>query len=440
MPRKQGRERLDDAAKRARNIDPEDYARRLEYAFFNALGIIAFIVVALILAGAAATGRPAIAAVAGIILFIWVAATLRPRLEIIENAAEWLWSDDSADRLHNLWCRIIPWRDKRGTTTPTGVAAVALAVLVTASLFAFAIPATATTPAPENTQAAAEECSTTVEHDWPLRNATAEEYNNSSKVSDVVQNTKVTIEHTDGFYRVDAENPNGYCVNFIVRIHRDIIPPTELGTVSSVNDTTTAEWHDITDFESQDAYTEIEFSLGGGEQAMFAPSAPAVVVPAWRDERKREAKGVLAEIASLIDIESPFDDDTENLKTKEYTFSKPNDTDYVTVRLENESTGQSIDDWYAVEREEDSSEPWNPVTQDSSSAVFYRIVDDGTKLQFTFNDPNTTVRFTANPEATDTFSYELESLQRSFYELRESFSLPFTIGFAIPALTWRPQP
>jgi len=426
-----GRERVDDAIDTVRDVNPRGLAAKLEYLALYILGTAVFFAIALVLAYTATTGAPLIAAIAGIILFVWAAATIRPHLNSVENFAAWLWSADSAEWLHNTWCRLVPWRDDRGRTTVQRALALAMVVIVLGSAVGAVAPAGATTSSQSSSTAA---CSETVVHDWPLQNATAETFNNSSSVSQVTANTKVSIEHTDSFYRVRAENPNSYCVAFTVRVHEDIIPPTELGSISSVNGTTTGEWHDITEFESQRTYTEIEFTLRGGESAMFAPPEPAVLIPAWRDQQKREAEGILARVTSTLDFESPFDDDTENLKAKTYRFSKPNGSDYLTVRLDNRTTNQSIDDWYALTRGAGSDVPWDPITQESTAPVFYRTVDGGSKLQFVFNNPNATVKFVANPEAGDKLDYDVESLQRSLYELKESLSLPFTIGLSPTAL------
>ncbi|WP_323677614.1 hypothetical protein [Halorubellus sp. PRR65] len=423
---KHGRKRVDNAVDRVRDVNPRSLAAKLEYLSLYLLGTAAFIAIAVVLAYVATTGAPLLAATAGIILFVWAAATIRPHLNSVENFAAWLWSADSADWLYDTWCRIIPWRDGRGSATVKQAVALAMAVLLMGSALGAVAPAGATTSSTSSTAA----CSEKVVHDWPLTNATAQTFNNSSSVDRVVANTKVSIEHTDSFYRVRAENPNAYCVHVTVRIHEDIIPPTELGSIASVNGTTTAEWHDITEFESQETYTEIKFTLSGGESAMFAPSEPAVLIPAWRDQQKREAEGFLAQVTSTFDFESPFDDDTEQLKSKTYEFSKPNGSDYLTVRLDNRTTNQTIDEWYALSRPAGSKAPWDPITQESDAGVFYRIVDGGSKLQFVFNNPNATVRFVANPEAGDKLDYDVESLHRSLYELKESLSLPFTIVFS----------
>ncbi|WP_227134588.1 hypothetical protein [Halorubellus salinus] len=423
-----GRERVDDAVDTVTNINARSIVGKLEYLAVYVLGTAAFIAIAVLLAYTATSGGPLIAAAAGIVLFVWAASTLRPHLNSVENFAAWLWSAESADWLHDTWCRIAPWHDDRGRTTARRVLALAMTVCVLGSALAVAMPAGATPGSQSSSTTAA--CSEEVVHDWPLTNATAETFNNSSSVSQVKANTKIRIEHTDSFYRVRAQNPNSYCVHFTVRIHADIIPPTELGSLKSVNGTTTGEWHDITEFDSQRTYTEIEFTLSGGESAMFAPSEPAVLIPAWRDQQKREAEGLLARVTSTLDFESPFDDDTEDLKAKTYRFSKPNGSDYLTVRLDNRTTNQSIDEWYALSRPAGSEAPWDPITQESDAGVFYRTVDGGSKLQFVFNNPNATVKFVANPEAGDKLDYDVESLQRSLYELKESLSLPFILGFA----------
>ena len=60
-------------------------------------------------------------------------------------------------------------------------------------------------------------------------------WNETGSATTTVANTEVTVSDDTGFVRVAAENPNAYCVDGMVEIPSDIVQPTDLGTVESVN-------------------------------------------------------------------------------------------------------------------------------------------------------------------------------------------------------------
>lgn len=296
--------------------------------------------------------------------------------------------------------------------------AVALAALLVASLAAPG--ALATTRSPTTDMTTPTTCGTEVAHDAFLDDqATIEEFNDSGSAANIESNTRVTIAETSSFYRVKAENPNSYCVHMTVSVSPEILPPTNLGNVSSNNDVTTAEWADELDFDRQQAHTEIRFVASPNSTVLFAPSKPTVLIPAWRDEKKHEAQGVIGSIRDRLS-------DDEPLEKRTYEFSA-NGSPHVTIPLRNnESDGgdQRISEWRAVYRT-NPDEPWAPVDTESDAPVFYQEVADGEKVRFHFDDPDATVKFTANPTRWDTVVWDARSFKRSLHDLRDY--LPFTV-------------
>ena len=285
-------------------------------------------------------------------------------------------------------------------------AAVALACLLAVSL---ATPAVLAGSAQEKEQEPT--CQTEVAHDAFLNDeAVIEEFNKTGSTRDIKRNTRVTIEETSSFYRVKGENPNSYCVHATVSVSPEILPPTNLGTISSNNDVTTAEWQDVLNFDRQKAHTEITFIMPPNSTVLFAPSKPTVLIPAWRDEKKHDAQGIISS------IKEKFSDEEEPLEKRTYTFSSSGSPS-VTIPLTNqEDENQSITDWRAVYRTSES-EPWAPVDQESDAPVFYQTVEDGEKVRFYFNDESAIVEFTANPTLRDRGRWEVRSFWRSWNDL-----------------------
>lgn len=245
------------------------------------------------------------------------------------------------------------------------------------------------------------ECSTTVTYDeFRTDNATVDAAANDSATVEK-QNTLVRVEQATGFIRVDAENPNGYCVQFEVQIDDRVVGPAELGDVDSNNGSVTAEWHAIRDFEADETYTSVEFTLAPGEEATFAASDLRVKSLAWTGTVASTGGSWLDQVTNVS-----LDGDDEPLEKRQYTFSAENNSTYVTISLENESTGRSVDEWQAMYRTNSNS--WTPISTDSTEPVFYRKVGDQ-NIQFVFNDQDAEVRFTANPNWRDDLGYQLDS-------------------------------
>lgn len=268
-------------------------------------------------------------------------------------------------------------------------------------------------------------CDTEVAHDGFLDDeGTIQSFNDSGSASDVGQNTRVTIEETSSFYRVRAENPNTYCVHATVSVSSEILPPTNLGTVASNGDVTSAKWEDVLDFDRQRAHTEISFIMPPNSTILFAPSKPTVLLPAWRDSQKHEAQGVLDRVSSMFD-------DTE-LEQRTYHFSA-NGSPSVTVPLINEEDeDQQITEWKAVYRTDDT-EPWAPVDKDTEDPVFYQDIENGDKVRFYFNDADAKVEFVANPTMRDSALWELRSFRRSVHDLSDYWPFGTVVFAEVPA-------
>jgi len=257
-----------------------------------------------------------------------------------------------------------------------------------------AAPASASTTAQQD-------CSNRVVYDaFRFDNATVDAAANGSATA-TAQNTKVRVEQATGFVRINASNPNGYCVEFQVNLAPKIVSPAELGDVDSNDGDRTAGWHAIRDFERDTTYTQVVFTLGAGETATFAPSKLRVKSLSWTGDVKDEGGSFWESVSNYSFGEE------EELKKRTYRFSAENTTETITVSLRNESTGKAVDEWQAMYRTSNET-GWRPVSTDSQAPVFYRDVGDH-RVQFVFNDPDAEVKFTARPTRWDKATYEWES-------------------------------
>jgi len=272
-------------------------------------------------------------------------------------------------------------------------------VLVAVLLVATVAPTLAALPATASTQS---DCSTRVTYDaFRFDNATVDDAANDSATV-TAQNTEVRVEQATGFLRINASNPNGYCVEFRVNIAPAIVSPAELGDVESTDGNRTAGWHAVHDFEQDETYTQVVFTLGPGETATFAPSTVRVKSLSWTGEVKDTGGDWWDSISNFS-----ISDEEEDLEKRTYRFSATNTTETVTISLKNESTGEVVDEWQAMYRTSNASS-WRPVSTDSQAPVFYRQVDDY-RVQFVFNDPDAEVRFTARPTRWDEMQHQWES-------------------------------
>lgn len=245
-------------------------------------------------------------------------------------------------------------------------------------------------------------CETVARHDAYRLNAETVNATVNGSASTTVQNTHVTIEPTTGFVHVDARNPNGYCVRVVVEVAPEIVTPATLGSVDATNSSATATWRAVHDFNRSETYTEITFTLAAGSTASFNPAKARVAALKWTGQAKDASAGWLG------GFDAPFgdDDSEEPLEKRTYRFTPRNDTDIITVPLENRASNQSIDEYQAVYKT--PNRDWRPVSTDSTAPVFKRTLGDGSAVQFQFNE-NATVKFTANPTWTEQAGYQWTS-------------------------------
>jgi hypothetical protein len=285
-----------------------------------------------------------------------------------------------------------------------------LGCLLGLSATAWVLPTAATTTS----------CTNHVAYDaFRTDNATIEAAaNNSATVTRA--NTRVRIEQAPGFVRLNASNPNGYCVAFDVTLAEPIVTPAELGTVDALEADVTADWHAVHNFSADQTYTRVTFTLPAASTAAFAPSQARVQTLAWTGAAEAAGNGLLH---SLTTVDIPFlTDGSGKLQQRTYHYSPQNSsasTEIVTIPLRNASDGRTISEWHALYRIEDGQ--WTPVTEDSTQPVFYRTVDE-TTIQFIFNDQTAEVKFTANPTASDKLSYQLDAYMAGINELTDSLT------------------
>lgn len=270
----------------------------------------------------------------------------------------------------------------------------ALVVVLVVAALATPLAAAATPSTPT-------ECSNTVTYDaFRFDNATVSKAANDSATARA-QNTEVTVEQATGFVRIKASNPNGYCVEVHVRLDEAIVAPAELGAVENNGGHVTAEWRAVRDFEREETYTEVVFTLPAATSATFAPSKLRVKSLSWTGTAKSEGASVWDKWTDVSWGDEP------DLEQRTYTFSAQESTETITVSLRDDTTGREVEEWQAMYRSSNDS-GWTPVSTDSSAPVFYREVDDH-RVQFVFNDPSAEVRFTANPDTWDKADHQWES-------------------------------
>lgn len=283
------------------------------------------------------------------------------------------------------------------------------------ALVALLVLATITAAAPIPTAASTSgDCTVTARHAaFRLDNATISAAANGSATA-TVRNTDVRIEQVGagaaGFVRVHGDNPNGYCVDVVVEIDRQITPPAELGSIESVDGNQSATWRAVRDFDREETYTRVAFTLPANASATFAPSTARVQVLEWTGTAKTEASGLSHAISSW------FDDDSKALQQRHYTFGpEQNGTTTITIPLRNATTGRTIDEWHATYTLPDQGP--KPVGTESTDPVYYAVVDGGSAVQFHFRNQKATVEFVANPDLGDKAAHQWQSYTTGLSEI-----------------------
>lgn len=245
-----------------------------------------------------------------------------------------------------------------------------------------------------------------VEHEFTSTEAVSE-FNSSGNVSSNVQNTEVVLSDAGPFLRVEAENPNAYPVELALTIDGEIVTASDLGTIDSVDEETSAEWSANQDFESGERYTVVRFTLEAGESATFAPSKARTLALAWTT-RADEAAGMFGSSIFGDELETP------QLKNSTYRFSG-DEGEHVTVDLSEQDA--TVSEWFAEYRT--TSSDWQPVESDAGDAVFVREGDES--LEFIFNE-DAEVEFTANPSTFDKVNHQVSSYVNGWSPLKDTLS------------------
>ncbi|MFC7134331.1 MULTISPECIES: hypothetical protein [Salinibaculum] len=281
-----------------------------------------------------------------------------------------------------------------------------LVVLIIIATVAMAVPATAQT---ETTTA----CDQSVTHSF--RTASAETtWNETADVASTESNTQVSVADGTGFVRVAGENPNGYCTTLTVELPADIVTPSDLGTVDSLNETVEADWRAVQNFSTGAEFTRITFTLAAGQSAAFAPNKARVVTLAWVTETKRQSNSIVDRISGLFRGDDALDQRTYTIE------GQPGNRK--TVPLTSANTSATVTDWIAEYRTADGS--WQPVGQDPEAAVYYtEPSEDALRLHY---NEDTTVRWTANPTFAEKISYQWSGYSAGWDGLGDlADSLPF---------------
>lgn len=244
---------------------------------------------------------------------------------------------------------------------------------------------------------ASEDCSQSVTHDFRVDKAVSA-FNSSGEATSRESNTEVRVVDGDAFVRIQADNPNAYCVSYEVLLPEEVADPATLGGVDSVTGTNvTAQWDAVQDFEKGTQYTRVEFQLAGGQRATFAPSRMQTMTLSWTGDAER-ASGFVSGL--LSDSEGP------ELKENTYEISPDSADDVVTVDLT--KNGSRVEEWHATYND------GIPVGQDPSDPVYYEEEPGEVTLHF---NQKVSVEFVANPSPAQSAEYRMDSYTTGFDQL-----------------------
>jgi hypothetical protein len=288
----------------------------------------------------------------------------------------------------------------------------AIAVLVATAVLTLVV-ATAATATFATAPAAAQstdddQCATTVEHD-ALRtdDGLIDRVSAGEAVTTRRDLTRVTYTPTDAFYRLEAENPNGYCVHVVVEIGERALPPADLPTDVTSNDgSTTATWQSKHDFDAGQTYTHIAFDVAANSTVEFAPSRVQVVSVAWAGEKQQKAEGVVERLRREVD--------EPTLRQRKYQFQVRSTPAARTVPLTTPNESKRIDDYQAQWTTDGST--WHPVTTRTDDPVYKSEPESGDQVTFHWTEP-ARVRFTANPTPLDEVRYQVSSYRAGVADL-----------------------
>lgn len=328
----------------------------------------------------------------------FITASVMFPVDEFRSGLAWIRDGGFGEWLYGGYLRIMPGRSKhernrRGQLTARSIVTLVVVTLLVSSLLVGSVAVGGVAAQDEDGED--RQCTEVVHDAYLTDNATISEFNETEHAESTDRNIYTSIEKTEAFVRLKAENPNAYCVNLTVQVHPDIIPPADVGDVSAVDGDVESTWRNTHDFDRDQSYTEIKFTMDADSEVTFAPNRLRVLALNWKDEHT-DPKGLLDRIPN------PFGNDT--LEDRTYTINSSNGST-VTVPLKQD--GKSIDEWHAVYRVGD--EHWRPMTTTSDDPVFYREVDEGDSLQFIFDEDHPKeleVEFTANPTVRDDIRHD----------------------------------
>lgn len=275
------------------------------------------------------------------------------------------------------------------------VARLILAIVVLALVVAPIAGVMVATPASATTNS----CGQGVEYTEFRSAAAVDSMNQTGDVTASRDNTEVTVEEATGFIRLRADNPNGYCVRFVVEIGQGVVAPADLGTIASNDDEVEASWRASQNLSSSEVYTRVTFTLNGNSSATFAPSKMRVQSLSWTGTAKSKASGA-AGVFQDFGLESLLGDD--KLEQRTYEIEPTSSSSRITIPLQN--GGREIEDWHATYTYEGTT---RPISQSADAPVFYTESDGA--VTFHFNEETASVEFTAEPTKLERLEYSADS-------------------------------
>jgi hypothetical protein len=289
------------------------------------------------------------------------------------------------------------------TAKRLGVAALAFLIIAAMSFAAAAAISSAQSSS---------SCSTSPVDHTAFRNdtATVDTLANDSAASSTVSNTRVTLEPTDAFYRLTAENPNAYCVRFRLEVSGEAMEAAQIpGTVRSNDRNHTATWDARHDFDAEETYTIIEFTLPAETTAEFAPSRYRVIGLSWSSSASTKAESIWERLQP--------DSLKPTVEERHYTIHEGGGEgqQVVSVPLRNPSTGESVED-YQLMYTQDGGETWQSVPTDTDAPVYKQELESGTEVRLTFNE-EATVELTVEPTVVDTVRRDIRNYRAGLGDL-----------------------
>lgn len=281
--------------------------------------------------------------------------------------------------------RRIPWRI---------VAVASLALLLTTALGVGALASASVV------QGAETSCETVVVHDAYMEDQEAiDALANGSEVRSTERNTRVVLGENNTFYQVEGQNPNTYCVHFVVKVDSEAMPPAQLPAAIKSNDGEhEASWDAVHNFSSGETHTEIAFTLPPETTAKWSPHEMRIASIAWASESRDKARGLLDRFYQKVGGE-------DEVAKRKYDIAANTTGEQVTIPLENPKTGEDIDKWSARYTTNDGY-TWHKLGTNAEDPVFYTKAQDGSSIRLTFNDPDARVKFVANPTRRDELEEE----------------------------------